>query len=158
MASHASNPFAYEEGTTRLRSSIASMDDVTALLDGTDSVHMTESLAVWDLYMKATEHETETMPGSAAADRLEQYPDDYTATDTEILFETEKDDPRVAYTIRISGKREVMGQTAVVPPTEIRGDLMIYDDVQEELEETYGIKTAEESQQYGPHGPKITSK
>lgn len=157
MAS-ASNPFAYEGETTRLRSSIASMDEVTALLEGTESVHLTESLAVWDLYMKATDQETETMPGSAAADRLEQYPDDYTVTDTEILFETEHDDPRVAYTIRVSGKREVMGQTAVVPPTEIRGDLTIYDDVQDELEERYGIKTADATQQRGPHGPGIATK
>jgi len=158
MASRSRNPFAYDGETTRLRSSIAGMEEVTALLEDTDTVHMTESLAVWDLYMKATGHETETMPGSTAADRIEQYPDDYTVMDTEILFESENDDPRVAYTIKISGKREVMGQSAVVPPTKIRGDLEIYDDVQDELEERYSIMTAEDTQQRGPHGPGIATK
>ncbi|MCJ7429259.1 MAG: hypothetical protein MUP66_02610 [Candidatus Nanohaloarchaeota archaeon QJJ-5] len=150
MASGATGPFAYQDGPPTRRSVTADMDAIEELLNDTDTVEVHESLLIWDLYMKAQEWDRETMRGQDAVTRLEQYPDDYQITGTEIMFDPDPDTETTTYTITITGKRHTFGKRAQMPPTQISGTIDQYEDLETELEEYYDIKTTA-SRDPSPH-------
>lgn len=133
------NPFGSWQERTIREAELDTVERLEALLEDTGTVEISESLAIWDLYGVATDYDTDEISGDGVLDRVEDYPDDYELVRATAHFEQAGDGP-VEYEISLHATRTVDDSEVRIPDTRIEGRLNDIDDLDQALEERYGIE------------------